>query len=139
MAAANVELVRSIYAAWERGDFSSVEWAHPNIEYVFVDGPSPGRWTGVAGMREASHAWVSAWEDWRASAEEVRELDEERVLVLFRLSGRGKSSGLDVGQVGAKGAGVLHVRDGKVTKLICWWDRRRGFADLGLAPEAGSP
>ena len=132
-----MELVRSIYAAWGRGDFSSVAWAHPEVEYVFADGPTPGHWTGVAEMREASHDWVSAWEDWHATAEEIRELDAERVLVLFRLGGRAKASGLDVGQVGAKGAGVLHVRDGKVTKLVCWWDRRHAFADLGLAPEDG--
>ena len=29
---ANVELVRSIHGAWERGDYSSAEWAHPHIE-----------------------------------------------------------------------------------------------------------
>lgn len=42
MASANVELVRSIYAAWEHGDFSSTEWACPEIEFVVADGLHPG-------------------------------------------------------------------------------------------------
>ena len=39
MASASLDLVRSIYAAWQRGDYSSAEWAHPEIEYGLVDGP----------------------------------------------------------------------------------------------------
>src|SRR5438067_1764773 len=41
--------VQSIYTAWERGDYSSAAWAHPEIETVMADGPTPGIWTGVAG------------------------------------------------------------------------------------------
>jgi hypothetical protein len=41
MTSANLDLVCSIYAAWEQGDFGSVDWGHPEIEYVFADGPDP--------------------------------------------------------------------------------------------------
>jgi hypothetical protein len=53
MASTNLDLVRSIYAATERGDFSSSEWADPEIEYLVVDGPSPGIWTGITGWLKA--------------------------------------------------------------------------------------
>jgi hypothetical protein len=53
----NLELVRSIFAGWERGDFRSVEWAHSEIELVIADGPQPGRCTGVAGMTRFVLYW----------------------------------------------------------------------------------
>jgi ketosteroid isomerase-like protein len=139
MASANVDLVRSIFAAWERGDYSSADWAHPEIEYATPDGPEPGSWTGLAGMAEGARANLNAWQGFRFEAEEYRELDDERVLVLYHISGRGKSSGLELGQMGAKGASLFHVRADKVTRLVQYWDRGRALAELGLAPEAGSP
>jgi ketosteroid isomerase-like protein len=138
MASANQELVRSIYAAWERGDFRSADWAHPEIEYVTVDGPAPGSWTGLAGMAEGFREFLNAWEEWRAEADAYRELDDERVLVLFHLSGRGKTSGLELGEIRTKGASLFHVRGGKVTRLVQYFDRERALADLSLASEAGS-
>jgi len=50
--------------------------------------------------------------------DEYRELDNERVLVLIRWSGRGRTSGFDVSQVGWKGANMFHLRSGKVTSLV---------------------
>jgi len=132
MSQENVETVRSIYAAWERGDFTSAEWAHPEIEYVGADGPAPGGSTGLAGMAEAFRDWLSTWEEWRVEAEEYRELDGERVLVLFHFSARGKTSGLEVEQLRTKGASLFHLRDGQVTRLVQYLDRERGLEAAGL-------
>ena len=83
---------------------------------------------GVA-WREA----LNAWENFRAIPEEYRELDGERVLVPLRNTGRGKTSGLEVEDLTTRGANVVHLRDGKVTKLEIYWDRERALADLGLS------
>jgi ketosteroid isomerase-like protein len=130
----NVDLVRSVYAAWGRGDFRAVEWAHPDIEFVMPDGPSPARAVGLAEMREVWREVLGAWQDFRAELEECRELDRDRVLVLTRNSGRGKTSGLDVGQIATEGANVFHIHGGRATKLVAYFERERALADLGLAP-----
>jgi ketosteroid isomerase-like protein len=132
MSQENVDLVRSIFAAWERGDYSSAEWAHPEIGLVIADGLTPGSWTGVAEMAEAWRETMSAFEELRSEADEYRALDEERVLVLVHFSGRGKTSGMEVGDIQMKGANVFHLRGGKVTRLVLYWDRERAFADVGL-------
>jgi ketosteroid isomerase-like protein len=134
----NLDLVRSIFAAWECGDYSSAEWAHHEVEFVRADGPSPGSWTGLAGMVEGTRDWLNTWDELRTEAYEYRELDDERVLVLVRMSGRGKTSGLQLAQMRTQGANLFHVRGGKVTRLVLYFDRDRAFVELGLAPEAGS-
>jgi len=63
MSQENVDIVLSMYAPWERGDFSSAEWAHPDIEWVIADGPAPGSWKGVAAMVEGWREFLSAWDE----------------------------------------------------------------------------
>jgi ketosteroid isomerase-like protein len=135
---ANLDLVRSIYPAWERGDFSSAEWAHPEIEFMFVGGPASGSWTGLAGMAEGFRDFVSAWEEFRVEPDEFHELDSERVLVFSHFSGRGKTSGLELAQMRPKGAELFHVRGGKVVKFVLCWQRERALGDLGLSSEVES-
>jgi ketosteroid isomerase-like protein len=142
MPSANLDLVRSIYAAWERGDFSSADWADPKIEFVITGGPAPGSWIGLTAMTEAWREMLGAWEDYRTEVDEYRELDRDRVLVHF--SGHGKSSGFEARQFTTTkgGANLLNLRGGKVTRFVIYWDRERALADLGLGPEAdaaGSP
>jgi ketosteroid isomerase-like protein len=128
----NLDLVRSILNDWESGDLNSADWADPDIEYVIADGPAPGEWEGLVGMAEGARANVEAWEDLRFELEEYRELDAERVLVIHKYCGRGKTSGVDLGTVRAAGAQLFHVRNRRVTRLVHYWDRKHAFADLGL-------
>ena len=135
MGSRNLELVQSIAAAWERGFYTSVEWADPEIEIVIADGPEPGRSTGRTGLAPRLLEFQNAWEEYHSEAVEYRELDDERVLVLTFASGRARASRVRIGQLRAN---VFHLRDGRVTRLVAYWDRERAFADLGLAPESGA-
>jgi ketosteroid isomerase-like protein len=130
----NLDLVRSIFADWERGDYRSVQWAHPEIEYVLADGPDPGKWTGLAGMWEGWSGRLKAWEEHRSELDECRALDHDRVLALHHVVARGKTSGMNLGQARSTGAIVFQIRDGRVTRLVIYLDRAHALADLELAP-----
>src|SRR5204863_6758774 len=128
----NLKVVHSIMAEWERGDFRSVDWAHPQIEYAIADDPGSRVELGVAAMKRTWRDFLTAWDDYRVEAHEYCELDDERVLVALTVQGRGKASGLDIGATrGGRGsANLFHLRGGKVTRLVSYFDGNRALADL---------
>ena len=93
MTAANIDLVRGIYESWERGDFSRTsEWARPEIECVSFGGPITGAYTGPVAIDEGWRALLDTVDDARPTAQEYRDVDEERILVLGCLRGRGRAA-----------------------------------------------
>jgi len=139
MSAATLDLVRSINEAHERGDFSSADWADPEIEYVVADGPQPGRWKGSTEMAEGFRDNLVGWKDLRIEVDEYRELDEERVLVLTRSTAFGEAAGMRVGRMRTKGAVLYYVRHGKVVKVVYYWDRDHALDDAARAPGNRGP
>ena len=118
---------------WAKGDWGSAEWADPDIEFEIVGGLEEGRWRGVAEMAESWATRMRAWKDLRAVPDDIREVDDERVLVLLRNQGSGKGSGIEIDEIAARSANIFTVREGKVVRLVLYWDRERAFEDLGLA------
>ena len=55
--------------------------------------------------------------------------------MLISVTGRGKTSGVDLGQMQAQGANLFRIQGGQVTRLVLYTDRDRALADLGLTPE----
>jgi ketosteroid isomerase-like protein len=128
----NLDLVRSIFAAWERGDYGSTEWAVPDIEYAVGDANDARPRRGVAGMATAWGEFLSLWSEFSTTAEQYTELEDGRVAALTAFGGRGKMSGLELGRTHGEGLAVFSIHDGKVTNLTVYMDRTRGLADLGL-------
>ncbi len=129
----NLDFVRSICEPFAHGDWSSVDWVDPEIEFVVGDGPLAGNWTGLSGLIEGFREVLGAYDDYCTVAEEFRELDDGRVLKFHSYSGRGKTSGMEIGQISAKGADLFEIHNGKVTRLVIYFERAHALADLGLA------
>ena len=122
--------MRSIYADWGRGDFSRVDWAHSDIEFVRNVLVDPERVEGIAGMAQVWRGWLAEWDEFRTGkVEEYRELDHGRVLVTGRMSGRGKTSGAEVER---EYVTLFQIREGRVARLTIYNERDRALADLGL-------
>lgn len=128
---ANLDLVRSIFEAWGRGEFGDTSWAHPEIEFERVDvGLPSGRWHGKDQMAGAVRDWLNPWERFEMVAKSYNELDPDRVLVFAHQGGRGKRSGLETG---GDLACLFEVRSGRVSRLALYSSVERARAELGAA------
>src|SRR4051794_23445827 len=129
MSQENVQIVRSVYDDWARGDFSRGEVFDPEVEFDMVDWPEGSRSRGLDEMRRVWLAALSAWDDFRAEATDFIDAREGTVVVLNHVSGRGKGSGA---AVDADVASVWTLDGGKVVKLALYWDCDKALEAAGL-------
>ena len=127
MSREGVELVRAAYESWNRGDLdAALRQASPQIEFV-QDGRIPGAVSLVG--RSAVRAWLDSfqetWEWFRIAPERIEAVGDQ-VLVVARITAKGKLSEAEVEQ---RVGHVLTIHDAQI-------DRWNSYADSADALEA---
>jgi ketosteroid isomerase-like protein len=131
MGSSNVELVRSIYAAWERGDLSPTEWADPEIEYVNPEGAvEPGTRRGSEEFTTAIERVFDGWATWNMEPERFESVANQ-VAVVLRYRARGLSSGVIVE---GRESALWTLREGRVVRYEWFHDPEDALNALGLSP-----
>jgi ketosteroid isomerase-like protein len=129
---ANLDLVRSIFADWERGS-DITEAFDPKVEFTRTGGGSdvlgyPTESRGIDGLWAALGAWTDEWSDVQAEAESFVEV-EKRVLVLVRHRGVGKRSGVKMDHVDGW---VFSISEGRIVRWDAYWNPDDAKRAVGL-------
>ncbi len=130
----NVEVVRRLLDAFERGDLDSqLALLAPDVEIVeWPDAPDSRTFRGHAGARQASAAWGEVWEWLRSEVDELAEIGD-RVVVSGRTHGKGKGSAVEVD---VETCNVYALREGKVTRVELFTSKGPAMRAAGLAEAA---
>lgn len=115
MSADDVELVRRLHEAWNRGeDLIALGLVHEDFEYVNPPyAIEPGTRSGWEGWQTANSRLMESWEDVRVEVEDIVDAGD-RVAVFGRLHGRGRGSGVPVDQ---EQSYVWTLRDGRAVRF----------------------
>jgi uncharacterized protein len=131
MSEQNVEIVRRMYEQTARGHPEVLyECFDPDVEWdtSATDLPEAGVYRGHEGVKEYRRRFWGAWETPRNEPEEFIDAGDS-VVVIARMGGRGKGSGIDVEQ---RFAMVWTLSEGKVTRVAVYQDRSEALAAAGL-------
>jgi ketosteroid isomerase-like protein len=144
MSQETVEIVRTTYEAWDvlrwnlessnQGDVQrALALIHPEI---VVDATrnvfNPATYAGMEGLRQMQADTDEVWEEVRTEGLEFIDAGD-RVVVIGRLVGKGKGSGVEVEQPLAQ---IITVHDGRVVRWeIGYTHRREALEAVGLSEQ----
>ncbi|HEY2182019.1 MAG TPA: nuclear transport factor 2 family protein [Solirubrobacteraceae bacterium] len=128
MSRENVEIVRSLYDGWLHDDMG-LDKLGPEIaleESATLPGAVSAE--GIVAVRRYLERFATHWEEIRFEPQEFIDADDQ-VVVVARLVGRGKRSGVDVTRTWAY---VWTLRDGKALRMVGFADRNEALKAVGL-------
>src|SRR5262245_39726738 len=132
MSEENVEVIRTMYEHWARGEFPA-SFMDTDIVHSRVGAQTPdmeGEWRGLEAFSRSFAEYLRPFSDLRIEAEEIVDLDDERVLVLSRQTAEGKLSGVPIeSELGE----LFTLRAGKVVRYVSYWNRAEALETAGLA------
>ena len=132
MSEENVIVVKQALDAWSRRDADAVRaLVTPDVE---IHGALSAVESRVFRGREALEEFFaiadSVFDLLGVEVESIQELDEKRVLVLGRIQGRGRGSGLDLaGQWGS----LWELKSGQICRLQTFFDHAQARTAAGLS------
>jgi uncharacterized protein len=131
MSQENVELVRSVYDGWLHGELGLDKL---DREISMVESSNlPGAVTadGIDAVERYIRSFAKHWEQIRFEPQEYLDAGE-RVVVVARLVGSGKKSGVEVTRTWAY---VWTIRAGKVLRLVGYATRAEALQAAGVAEQ----
>src|SRR6266568_7929693 len=132
MSQANVELAKRAFDAFNRRDVDAfIELTTADFEYYpsLVGAVERRSFSGREGMEQYFEDQRTAWEEFRALPHELRDLGDH-VLILGRMEGRGKGSGVSID---APFGAISDFRDGRVSCIRVYLDHAEALRAAGLA------
>jgi uncharacterized protein len=131
MTQGNVELVRTLFSAFDRADYeAALEALDSEVEWQVPPGISIGRevYRGRDEVQRGFAEWLAAWDTFRFEAEEILDQGEHVVVAGMQIS-RGRGSGVEVRLPTFH---VFTLRDGKVTRHRSYRERSEALDAVGL-------
>ncbi|HKH28114.1 MAG TPA: nuclear transport factor 2 family protein [Sphingomicrobium sp.] len=128
MSLENVELVRSGFAAFQRGDLSQMLDLLADDLVTYRADPDGATYAGKEGFLEATADWTEGFSDWSAIPEEFIDAGDW-VLTRVRQVARGEGSGISVeGEFWF----AFEVRGTRISKLSFYSRQAEALEAVGL-------
>ncbi len=126
MSQENVELIRTAYAAFSRGDVDAMlQVCDPEVECQLPQGGlNAGTLRGHQALRAFLESYVESFESFQIEPEEIKDAGD-RVLVFLRVLGRGRGSGADVE---VRPAHLWTMQSGKGIRVEAFTEQSRASA-----------
>jgi ketosteroid isomerase-like protein len=130
MSEENVEIVRRMYEAFQRGDFDgALAYFDPEVEVDASVRVDEGIGHGRDAVATMVARWVGAWDDWREEIEEMRDVGRH-VVVVSTQGGRAKGSGIEVE---TRYAVLYEIRGDTITRMVLHTGPAEALEAAGLA------
>jgi ketosteroid isomerase-like protein len=125
------EQIQASTEALNASDFESLaDVFHPALEHRSVFAALEGEvYRGIEGQRKRWQNVHATWDDFRIEVADVHNVDEQRVVVVLRLVGNAKVSGIPLDSLLGQ---VWTWRDGKVWRIVTYTDPREALEAAGL-------
>jgi ketosteroid isomerase-like protein len=132
MSEENVNLVRRLFEAYQRADFPAIAECSDD-EFEFTSVLTAVEETSYRGKDGLAAYWADmneAWEEWQIELVAIHEGHADDVVVITRLTGRGKSSGVPVDRT----IGIRYrIRDGRLWRMESYLDPAECLEAAGLS------